>query len=57
MLPPRRGGAPTPILSQARRSAAVRMELGGTARPPGAEWSSGIAAFLGGSYNQDIFKE
>ena len=44
-LPPRRGGAPTPVLSPARRSAAVRMGRGGTARPREAEWSSGVAAF------------
>ena len=44
-LPPRRGGAPTPVLSPARRSAAVRMGRGGTTRPPEAEWSSGVAAF------------
>ena len=42
------GGAPTPVLSPARRSAAVRMGRGGTARPPEAEWSSGVAAFGGG---------
>ena len=47
-LPPRRGGAPTAVLSPARRSAAVRMGRGGTARPLEAEWSSGVAAFLGG---------
>ena len=47
-LPPRRGGAPTAVLSPARRSAAVRMRRGGTARPPEAEWSSGVAAFWGG---------
>ena len=47
-LPPRRGGAPTPVLSPARRSAAVLMGRGGTARPPEAEWSSGVAAFWGG---------
>ena len=46
--PPRRGGASTPVLSPARRSAAVRMGRGGTARPPETEWSSGVAAFLGG---------
>ena len=56
-LPPRRGGAPTPVLSPARRSAAVRMGRSGTARPREAEWSSGVAAFLGGCYNQDIFKD
>ena len=56
-LPHRQGGAPTPVLSSARRSAAVRMGRGGTARPPEAEWSSGAAAFLGGCYNQDIFKD
>ena len=33
------------------------MGCGGTARPPEAEWSSGVAAFLGGGYNQDIFKD
>ena len=55
-FPPRRGGAPTPVISPARRSAAVRMERGGTPRPPEAEWSSGVAAFWGGVYNQDIFK-
>ena len=33
------------------------MGRGGTARPPDAEWSSGVAAFLGGCYNQDIFKD
>ena len=46
--PPRGGGAPTPVLSPARRSAAVRMGRGGTARPPEAECSSGVAAFGGG---------
>ena len=56
-LPPRRGGAPTAVLSPARRSAAVRMGRGGIARPPEAEWSSGVAAFCGGCYNQDIFKD
>ena len=56
-LPPRRGGAPTPVILPARRSAAVRMGRGGTARPPEAEWSSGVAAFLGGCYNQDIFND
>ena len=45
---PPRGGAPTAVLSPARRSAAVRMGRGGTASPPEAEWSSGVAAFLGG---------
>ena len=46
------------FLSPARRSAAVRMGRGGTARPPETEWNSGVAAFLGGvtTYNQDIFK-
>ena len=48
MLPSRRGGAPTPALSPARRFAAVRMGRGGAARPPEAEWSSGVAAFWGG---------
>ena len=33
------------------------MGRGGTARPPEAEWSSGVAAFLGGSYNQYTFKD
>ena len=33
------------------------MGRGGTARPPEAEWSSGVAAFWGGSSNQDIFKD
>ena len=33
------------------------MGRGGTARPPKAEWSSGVADFLGGGYNQDIFKD
>ena len=57
-LPPRRGGAPTPVLSPAcLSSAAVRMGRGGTARPPEAEWSSGVAAFGGGCFNQDIFKD
>ena len=56
-LPPRRGGAPTPVLSPARRSAAVRMGRVGTARPPEAEWSLGVAAFSGECYNQDIFKD
>ena len=56
-LPPRQGRAPTAVLSPARRSAAVRMGRGGTARQPEAEWSSGVAAFLGGCYNQDIFKD
>ena len=56
-LPPRRGGAPTPVLSPARRSAAVRMGRGGPSRPPEAEWSSGVAAFRGGCYSQDIFKD
>ena len=46
-LPPRRGGAPTPVLSPARRSAAVRMGRGGNARPPEAEWSSGVAVWGG----------
>ena len=36
-LPPRRGGPPTAVLSPARRSAAGRMECGGTGRPPEAE--------------------
>ena len=40
-----------------RRSAAVRMGRGDTARPPEAEWSSGVAAFSQRSYNQDIFKD
>ena len=56
-LPPRRGGAPTSVLSPARRSAAVRMGRGGTARPPDAEWSSAVAAFWGWWYNQDIFED
>ena len=43
-------GAPTAVLSPACRSAAVRMGRGGTARPPEAEWSSGVAAFLGGVF-------
>ena len=47
-LPPRRGGAPTAVLSPARRGAAGLMGRGGTARPPKAEWSSGVAAFRGG---------
>ena len=33
------------------------MGRGGTAKPPEAEWSSGVAAFLGGYYDQDIFKD
>ena len=33
------------------------MGRGGTARPPEAEWSSGVASFLGGYYNQNIFKD
>ena len=33
------------------------MGRGGTARPPEVEWSSGVTAFLGGCYNQDVFKE
>ena len=37
-----------PFFSPARRSAAVRMGRGGTARPPEAEWSSGVAVFWGG---------
>ena len=49
-LPPRRGGAPTPVLPPACRSAAVRMGRSGTARPPEAEWSSGVAAFFGGVF-------
>ena len=57
MFPPRRGGALTPVLSPARRGAAVRMGRDGTARPPGTEWSSGVAAFLGGCHDQDIFKD
>ena len=56
-LPPRRGGAPTPVLSPACRSAAVRIGRGSTARPPEAEWSSGVAAFWGGCFNQDIFSK
>ena len=56
-LPPRRGGAPTPVFSPARRSAAVPRVRGGTARPPEAEWSSEVVAFLRGCYNQDIFKD
>ena len=56
-LTPRRGGAPTPVLSPARCSAAVRMGCGGTARPPEAKWSSGVAAFWGVCYNQDTFKD
>ena len=56
-LPPRWGGAPTPVLPPACRSAAVRMGRGGTARPPKVEWSSGVAPFLGGCFNQDIFKD
>ena len=47
-FPHRRGGAPTAILSPTRRSAAVRMGPGSTPRPPEAEWSSGVAVFLGG---------
>ena len=50
-LPPRRGGAPTPVFSPACRSAAVRIVRGSTARPPEAEWSSGVAAFLGRCFN------
>ena len=57
MLPPHRGGAPTAVLSPACRSVAVQMGRDGTARPPEAEWSSGVAAFGGGYYNQDIFKD
>ena len=56
-LPSRRGGAPTAVLPPARRGAAVRMERGGTARPPEAKWSSGVAAFFVECYNQDIFKD
>ena len=33
------------------------MGRGGTASPPEAEWSSGVAAFWGASYNQDISKD
>ena len=33
------------------------MRRGGTARPRETEWSSGVAAFCGGCYNQDIFKD
>ena len=33
------------------------MGRGGIARPPEAEWSSGVAVFLGGCYNQDILKD
>ena len=55
-LLPRRGGAPTAVLSPARRSSSVWVERGGTARPREAEWSSRIAPFLGGCYNQDIFQ-
>ena len=55
-LPRRRGGAPTPVLSPARRSAAVRMGRGGTARPPEAGWSSGVAAFLGGVITKIFLK-
>ena len=47
-LPPRRSGAPTAVLLPERRSAAVWMGRGGIARTPEAEWSSGVAAFLGG---------
>ena len=56
-LPPRRGEEPTPVLSPACRTADVRMGRGGTARPPEAEWSSGVAAFFGGGFNPDIFKD
>ena len=49
--------APKAGISPAHRSAAVRMGRGGTARPPEAEWSSGVAAFWGGSYSEDIFKD
>ena len=57
MLPPRRGGVQSPVLSRARRSAAVRMGRGGTARPPEAEWSSGVAAFFGGGVITKIFSK
>ena len=52
-LPPRRGGAPTAVLSPARLSAAVRMERAGTARRSEVEWSSGVAT----CYNRDILKD
>ena len=48
-LPPRQGGAPTAVFSPARRSAAVRMECGGTSWLPEAAWSSGVEnIFLSG---------
>ena len=53
-LPSRRGGAPTPVLSMARRSAAVRIGRGGTARrgrPSGARESQ----LLGGAVRSKIF--
>ena len=49
-LPPRRGGAPMPVLPPACRSAAVRMGRVSTARPAEAEWSSEVAAFFGGVF-------
>ena len=33
------------------------MGRGRTARPPEAEWSSGVAAFWEGGYDQDVFKD
>ena len=33
------------------------MGRGGAVRPSEAEWSSGVAVFLGGCYYQDIFKD
>ena len=56
-LPPRRDGAPTPVLSPTCRSAAVRMGRGGTARPPEAEWSSGVTAFVGEVFRPRYFKD
>ena len=56
-LPPRRGGAPTPVLPPARHSAAVRMGRGGNARPSDTERSSGVVAFWGGCYKQIYFQK
>ena len=45
-LPPRRGGAPTPVLSPARRSAAVRM--GRDDEATGGRVELGSRSFFGG---------
>ena len=56
-FPPRRGGAPTPVLSPARRSAAGADRTWRHREAAGGRVELGSGSFLGGCYNQDIFKD